>query len=207
MHGNFHVWKLSNKDMSGNVQKSIFPTHGEDITIQPLIASRSSVLHAGIMSNEQSIVQLLLNAGAEIHLYTQDNSGQTPLHIAVEMQDVRTARYLLDKGASPDTQDLGEVTPLQLAVRHKHSAMILLLFPKSRLGLSTMSAKDWRRCLASGSDCHLEMTCGEAATVSVISGELGSDFSYMSYPLSNEMKLPLREIDFTNREGYEKRIL
>lgn len=111
------------------------------------------------------------------------------------------------KGASPDVPDLGDVTPFQRAVQIQHSAMVLLLLQRSEWGFSHMTAADWRRCLAFGRDCHLEMICGKPPQLLVRVDSLKAELESMSYPLSSVVKLQARETDFMSRHGYGKRLL
>lgn len=180
-----------------------------DVTIQPWIDSRASLLHACAISDNYDLVKLLMDThpGIHWHLETQDISGLTPLHIAVEQGNYRIAKCFLDKGASPDTPDLGDITPFRLAVQHQHAAMALLLLQKSQWGLSRMSASDWRRCLVFGRNCNLELICGKPPRLLVRDDDIKSELEKMSYPLSNSIKLAARETDFITREEYEKRLL
>jgi ankyrin repeat protein len=181
--------------------------YGADVTIQPRNTNRSSVLHVCVASGSTATLNILLHAGATIHLDTQDESGQTPLHVAVEKRGILAAKYLLEKGASTDIPDLGDATPFQLALRYGYSELALLLFPATKHKIS-VSATQWRRCLAEGRSHHIEMVGSEPPEVLVRNDALEMKLNELSYPLSSyNDKLPVRETDFMSRKDYAKRIL
>lgn len=73
----------------------------------------NSLLHFAVASNDKSIIELLLNAGAGVNDIRMD--GYTPLHMAVESGDQEIIKILLDHGARLDIQDLFGKTALHLA--------------------------------------------------------------------------------------------
>ncbi|KAM0145600.1 hypothetical protein ACHAPG_011547, partial [Botrytis cinerea] len=182
---------------------------GSDITIQPRSTNRLSMLHVCVASGGTMALKVLLDAGGTIHLDTQDESGQTPLHVAVEKRDILAAKYLLERGGSTDIPDLSDTTPFQLAIQSGFSQMALLIFSKTEYDTSSLSATDWRRCLAPGLACHIEMTSCEPPEVLVWNdaSKLKTELDDLSYPLSSYSdKLPARETDFMSRKNYAKRI-
>lgn len=58
-------------------------------------------------------IQNLLSGGADIH--ERNETGSTPLHLAVFSGSEEIVRMLLDAGANPNAQDLKGVTPLNTA--------------------------------------------------------------------------------------------
>ncbi|PQE04066.1 hypothetical protein CJF31_00003166 [Rutstroemia sp. NJR-2017a BVV2] len=183
--------------------------YGADITIQPRSTNRLSVLHVCVASGNTAALKLLLDAGGKIHLDTQDESGQTPLHLAVEKRDILAAKRLLESGGSTDISDLSDNTPFQLAIQSGFSQMALLLFSKAKYNTSSLSATDWRCCLARGLACHIEMINSEPPEVLVWDNTLKMkmELNDLSYPLSSYSdKLPARETDFMSRKNYAKRI-
>ena len=94
-----------------------------------------------------SILQLLIGAGAAIK--TNDSSGLTPLHLAVDLEadtahqlhqiPVPTfSRCLLGAGADPEAKDLQGVSVFELAEQYSYSSFISLAQAKSEIGsLST----------------------------------------------------------------------
>jgi ankyrin repeat protein len=66
-----------------------------------------------------NVARLLLEHDADI--YAHDNSGRTPLHVAVngvQHGHVNVARLLLEHGADVNALDNGRNTPLLGAVKH-----------------------------------------------------------------------------------------
>ncbi|KAF7510343.1 hypothetical protein GJ744_006839 [Endocarpon pusillum] len=175
---------------------------GADVNAQG--GEYGNALQAATYQGHQEIVTLLLDKGADVN--AQDSSGQTPLHTAVEIGNVKIAQCFLDKGASPDVPDLGDVTSFQSAVQLQHAAMVLLLLQRSKKGFCDMSAADWRRCLAFGRDCHLEIICGKPPQLLVRDESLKAELEEMSYPLSSVAELQARDTDFMSRHGYGKRL-
>lgn len=106
---------------------------GADVTVQPNSVTRLSLLHVGTASNNLGLVEILCNAGAGVHLSLQDDSGRTPLHVAVDNEQVTIAKNLLDKGASPDIKDFGDTNPFQSAMRNGNRDMVLLLYQRPPL--------------------------------------------------------------------------
>jgi ankyrin repeat protein len=62
----------------------------------------------------QGCVEALLKGGADIDLPNPD--GMTPMMMAIDNSHFEVARYLLDKGANPNTWDWWGRTPLYVAV-------------------------------------------------------------------------------------------
>lgn len=58
------------------------------------------LLHEAVLWNRRELVDLLLDAGANVNLPDR-TTGDTPLHIAVTFEKHDTARYLMQKGADP----------------------------------------------------------------------------------------------------------
>jgi calcium-independent phospholipase A2 len=75
-------------------------------------------LHALIKKERKDRVKLVLamlvHSDADIHLET--SRGATPLHLAVETEDVRLVKILLAFGANMNHQGLNDFTPLDLAM-------------------------------------------------------------------------------------------
>ncbi|KAM0125328.1 hypothetical protein ACHAO1_010650 [Botrytis cinerea] len=208
--GGYHGNALQAAAEDGNQEMvKLLLDRGADITIQPRSANRLSMLHVCVASGSMTALKLILDAGGTIHLDTQDQSGQTPLHVAVEKRDILAAKYLLERGGSTDIPDLSDTTPFQLAIQSGFSQMALLMFSKTKYDRSSLSATDWRRCLAPGLACHIEMTICEPPEVLVWNdaSKLRMELNDLSYPLSSYSdKLPARETDFMSRKNYAKRI-
>ena len=119
-------------------------TRGADVTIQPIAEDRRSLLHHAIEKTNGAVVRRLWDAGAGIHQDTQDASGLIPLHTAVNEKDAEIVEFLLERGASPNSTDIFEESPLKSAILARSSRIVDLLLPTARVGLSSISASDWR---------------------------------------------------------------
>ena len=183
--------------------------HKADATIQPILEDRLSLLHVAVSSKENlPILEILCDAGADVHLTSQDDSGSTPLHIAVHEGVFENAEYLLKRGASPDIEDLGDTTSFQLAMRNRNRAMVRLLYPKTTARLSSISASEWRLCSGNPLECNLEMISGESAQVNFKDGSLIKELNELWYPLSSESEiLPDIDNNFMHKHRNGKRIL
>lgn len=80
---------------------------------------RAWTLHEAVAQNRLSIVQTLLDEGADPDALT----GQTPLHRAVETGQEEVAALLLDRGATIDAPDAQGRTPLLLALHLQQTAL------------------------------------------------------------------------------------
>jgi ankyrin repeat protein len=78
------------------------------------------------------MTELLLKAGAEIDARNWDegSSGITPLLMAIVMRRNEVATYLLEQGANPTHEDLGERTPLWVAADRRDWGLVDLLLSK-----------------------------------------------------------------------------
>ncbi|ERF69382.1 hypothetical protein EPUS_05927 [Endocarpon pusillum Z07020] len=181
--------------------------HGTDVSIQPLLVDRLSILHLGIMSNKLSLLEMLCCAGADIHLISQDESGQTPLHLAVRNKDFEMVKYILERGASPDTPDLSDTTPFQLAMCTRNREIVLLLYPKVKHGLSSISASDWRKCSSLEHVSDIEIVGGKTANINLGNTLLERKISNLAYPLPvKTMEITIEMNDFLKDEVNIKRI-
>ncbi len=181
---------------------------GADATIQPKIADRRSLLHIGVTSGNPAILETLCGAGAHVHLNTQDEFGQTPLHTAVVKGHVAMVGYLLEKGASPDVEDLSGTTPLQLAIRHQSREIVPLLYPKTTVGLSSITASDLRRCSGITSHCILEIIRSESTQLAFRDESSSDKFDYISYPfVSENASVPAHTGHFMEQAWNTKRML
>ena len=70
----------------------------------------------------------LIRLGADIN--QQGEGGLTPLHIAVEQNDIESTKVLLEAGAELIKDDWG-ITPLQLAENLKQSEVYKLIYLKA----------------------------------------------------------------------------
>ena len=182
--------------------------YGGDVTSQPEVPDQRSLLHVGVRSGSLEVLEILCGAGADVHLNTQDASGLTPLHIAVDQGKDVMVIYLLERGASPDIEDLGGNTPLQLAIRDQNKEIVLQLYPKTTVGLSSITASDLRRCSGSTSHCYLDMISSESTQLVFRDESLFEELTKMSYPLSFQTTSTFRyRIHFMSNLWKPKRML
>ena len=182
--------------------------YGADVTIQPKMANRRSLLHFGVRSGSLAILEKLCGAGADIYLNTQDDSGLTPLHAAVNRERVAMVKYLLERGASPNVEDLGGNSPLQLAIRNQNRDIVLLLYPKTIVNLSSITASDLRRCSGTTGHCHLEIISGDSGQVAFRDENLFEELGQMSFPLSfSTDRLRAHGNDFMSRHFDARKML
>ncbi|NET09830.1 MAG: hypothetical protein F6K09_08290 [Merismopedia sp. SIO2A8] len=88
-------------------------------------------------ANQQEIVQLLLDNGADVN--TTDTWQQTPLHLAAGIQDTTDIlRKMIDRGASVRAMDSIQATPLHWAAESGSAANIELLLNRE----ADVNAKD-----------------------------------------------------------------
>jgi ankyrin repeat protein len=93
-----------------------------------LVASEStgSVLHAAVSSGRKEVVQLILDAGANVN--ATNDLGETPLHLAAkEDERVSIVELLLQRGADVSARRLFEETPLDLAIERNSTPVVKIL--------------------------------------------------------------------------------
>ena len=90
----------------------------EDLTIieDPIIEE----LHRASLMSDLTRAKALLAKGATKHINSPDKHGHTPLMLAVFVKDVKMISFLLANGALVDFIAGGEISPLSLAIIHKH---------------------------------------------------------------------------------------
>ncbi|KAL4905788.1 ankyrin repeat-containing domain protein [Aspergillus multicolor] len=86
------------------------------------IFKKESPMHIGWDTTILSTIKLLLEHGADIN--ASDNSGQTPLSLAVEVKNAPAVSLLLTRGASPNNTDGKGRTTLLLAVASESQEMV-----------------------------------------------------------------------------------
>ena len=86
---------------------------------------RFTPLHLAILGRSESIVEQLLDSGANIDAPSKD--GTTPLHLAAKKGEEAAARLLLSRGANLEARDATGRTALQLAAKFQHMGTARLL--------------------------------------------------------------------------------
>ncbi|KAL0634675.1 KN motif [Maublancomyces gigas] len=78
-----------------------------------------------IEDRNKPLVQALIARGVELTATNQD--GDTALHVAARLDDIETARMLLEAGSDVDARGNGGATPLHYAVRTADQDLIQIL--------------------------------------------------------------------------------
>lgn len=86
---------------------------------------RESCLHIAALQNAPDIIQLIIDAGADIN--AADVEGRTPLHLNASRGHLAGTEKLLKLGAIVTLHDRYRQTPVQVARRNKHEAVEALL--------------------------------------------------------------------------------
>lgn len=105
-------------DVQSLIQESIEVNHHFSQGITPL--------HAAVISNQESIVLTLLQAGAEVDARDLTTEA-TPLHLAALYGREAIAAILIAKGANINAQMKFGITPLLVATQFKNPQMVQLL--------------------------------------------------------------------------------
>ena len=112
--------KIENRDLSDD-QANMILDFGNKNGVRPQIGR--SILHCGIMSGNCDIVEVLLSHGANVNL--EDAQGETPLHYAIDFDNVAKSQVLytalLKAGADPLKENNSRLTPFHKAVARSHS--------------------------------------------------------------------------------------
>ncbi|MGH9172979.1 MAG: ankyrin repeat domain-containing protein, partial [Vicinamibacterales bacterium] len=77
-------------------------------------------LHAAVAGKQHDLVEMLVEAGAEVN--ATDADGWTPLNLAAHEGVAETVSYLLAHGADPSIPANNGLTPLQTAEREGKTA-------------------------------------------------------------------------------------
>ena len=85
---------------------------GEEVDTRKTLKGQTT-LHLAVEQRKRSVVDLLLDAGADTNI--QDNAGRTVLHLAVDQRDGSLIDALLDAGADGNIKDKEGRTALHVA--------------------------------------------------------------------------------------------
>ena len=83
-------------------------------------------LHYAAVEGNKEVVELLITKGADVNA-KDDQSGETPLHFAAFSGHKEIVELLIAKGADVNAKDDDGKTPLDSAIRRKHSEIADLL--------------------------------------------------------------------------------
>ena len=86
-----------------------------------------TALHFAAYLGGHDSVQVLLEAGADVHAVARNEMQVQPLHSGAALGDVEACRLLLDAGADPNAAQHGGWTPLDEAVITKNEPLAVLL--------------------------------------------------------------------------------
>lgn len=91
----------------------------------PTLSANEQALFQAIDGGESFFVAYYLEEGAKIHAVNP--MGQTPLHRAVELDNVEICKLLLKQGAKMNMEDKRGLTPLGIALEKGNADLIMLL--------------------------------------------------------------------------------
>lgn len=103
-------------------------------------------LHLAAQSGSTPVVELLLDARADVH--AREVGDQTPLHLAAAAGCVATCEVLLQRGAQIDAQDMQDWTPLLVAAAANRQVVCELLLARGA-GAGGVSEADMPPLLSS----------------------------------------------------------
>lgn len=98
---------------------------GADLALRSTNPSGNTPLHAAVAGKRHRLVELLIEAGADIN--ATDANGWTPLNLAAREGVTRTIDYLLAHGADPTITAANGQTPLQTAEKEGKTAAVDVL--------------------------------------------------------------------------------
>ena len=115
-----------------------------------------TALHYACASNQATITQLLLDAGASVDAV--DKFGMTPLQVAAAKGNAACARHLLEFGATIDRVDFFENAAIHFASSVGSVAMIRLLLEEKGSMLELRNGKNETPLLAAFAGGHADAT-------------------------------------------------
>ncbi|MFV0948936.1 ankyrin repeat domain-containing protein [Wolbachia endosymbiont of Nasonia giraulti] len=93
-----------------------------------------TLLHVAFLDNQENVVKALLAAqGIDVNL--QNQSQETPLHLAIKEGNEKIVEALLNKGADVNLRDKSESTPLHLAIKKGNENIVKALLAVDRINV------------------------------------------------------------------------
>eukprot|EP01098_Paradermamoeba_levis_P003624 TRINITY_DN1626_c0_g1_i4.p1 TRINITY_DN1626_c0_g1~~TRINITY_DN1626_c0_g1_i4.p1 ORF type:complete len:200 (-),score=39.39 TRINITY_DN1626_c0_g1_i4:65-664(-) len=89
----------------------------------------STPLHFAIQYGHFSLVQLLIDRGADVNAEEKE-WHQSPLHFAIYHQNFSAVQLLIDRGSDVNAKDICVWTPLHFAVHLGYSSVVQLLIDR-----------------------------------------------------------------------------
>uniref|UniRef100_A0ACD6A465 Uncharacterized protein n=1 Tax=Avena sativa TaxID=4498 RepID=A0ACD6A465_AVESA len=114
---------------------------------------------AAAMGRMDTCKYLVEDLGFDINAEANNDSGMTPLACAVSRGKAIAVRYLLEKGADPDKEDIIGFTPLHYATKEGNDGLVRLLLSK---GASVNASS------SEGTPLHMAASHGKSAIVQVL---------------------------------------
>jgi ankyrin repeat protein len=113
---------------SGDIEKMKMLLERDSSLIQARDGDGSTALHCAAWKGHQSMVALLLAAGADVNAHNKNEHwGTTPLHAAAHANQGAIAQMLIEQGANVNAQDMNGKTPLHHTTFHKAKAAARVL--------------------------------------------------------------------------------
>lgn len=104
----------------------VLVAHGADLMI--VDAESRGVLHWAAAHNYCGVIDFILEYATIHHIMLdsdlEDYLGNTALHVAAAAGHKESVQKLLEKGADPKKENLEHLTPVKLAQRNGHSAVV-----------------------------------------------------------------------------------
>uniref|UniRef100_A0ACD5XAG6 Uncharacterized protein n=1 Tax=Avena sativa TaxID=4498 RepID=A0ACD5XAG6_AVESA len=114
---------------------------------------------AAAMGRMDTCKYLVEDLGFDINAEANNDSGMTPLACAVSRGKAIAVRYLLEKGADPDKEDIIGFTPLHYATKEGNDGLVRLLLSK---GASVNASS------SEGTPLHMAASHGKSAIVQIL---------------------------------------
>ncbi|KAJ8010896.1 hypothetical protein DPEC_G00079920 [Dallia pectoralis] len=87
----------------------------------------SSLMHHAAGAGNTTVIRFIHTSTDDMELNVCDTEGCVPLHWAVGRNQVDSCKLLLELGADPNILNQAEMSPLHLAVNHRHNHLVDLL--------------------------------------------------------------------------------